>query len=129
MSKVVFPNSPTIGQVFTASGREWLWNGNGWELKGVDEVWLFEEIAESKILTTADAGKYFSSIAATDITVTFPQGLSKPVVIFQKGNGVVSFVDGDGVTHSGDVKTAGQNKAIFVAPESSTHYQIIGGIA
>lgn len=110
--------SPTSGEAYAKA------------LEAIAELtFSANEITESKVLTTADANKYFYSTAATDITVTFPTGITKPVVIFQKGNGVVSFVAGSGVTKSGDVKTAGQNKAIYIAPESSTHYQITGGVA
>lgn len=30
-----FPDSPTSGQSFTASGRTWIWDGNTWESAGV----------------------------------------------------------------------------------------------
>lgn len=86
-----------------------------------------EEITTDKVFSAADAGKYFWSIATVDITATFPAGLTKPIVIYQKGNGVVSYVDGDGVTHTGNVKTGGIGFGIHVAPETSTHYLIIGG--
>ena len=28
---MVFPTSPTVGQVFTSSGRSWVWNGTTWD--------------------------------------------------------------------------------------------------
>lgn len=30
---ILFPNAPTISQEFSASGKVWVWNGNGWALK------------------------------------------------------------------------------------------------
>jgi hypothetical protein len=28
---IVFPTSPTVGQVFTSGGRSWVWNGSTWD--------------------------------------------------------------------------------------------------
>jgi hypothetical protein len=28
---MVFPSSPTVGQVFTSAGRSWIWNGSTWD--------------------------------------------------------------------------------------------------
>jgi len=28
---MVFPTSPTVGQVFTSGGRSWVWNGSTWD--------------------------------------------------------------------------------------------------
>jgi hypothetical protein len=28
---ITFPSSPTVGQVYTVTGRSWRWNGVGWE--------------------------------------------------------------------------------------------------
>ncbi len=34
MSQTVFPSTPTINQIFSNFGRDWKWNGYGWELLG-----------------------------------------------------------------------------------------------
>jgi hypothetical protein len=28
---IIFPTSPTVGQVFTSGGRSWVWNGSTWD--------------------------------------------------------------------------------------------------
>ena len=28
---ILFPTSPTLGQVFTSGGRSWVWNGSAWD--------------------------------------------------------------------------------------------------
>jgi hypothetical protein len=29
-----FPNSPTVGQVYTYQGQSWIWSGTGWDRPG-----------------------------------------------------------------------------------------------
>lgn len=89
-----------------------------------------EEITGTDTLTATDSGKHFFSTAAADINVTVDEGLTHPISIFQKGNGVVTIITGSGTpTLVGNVKTGGQNFAITVVPESTTVYEIIGGVA
>jgi len=38
MASIDFPDSPTINDVFTASGQSWFWNGTFWEAALTDEV-------------------------------------------------------------------------------------------
>jgi len=35
MAAIDFPSSPTVGQTFTASGKEWEWDGTAWQLLNV----------------------------------------------------------------------------------------------
>lgn len=35
MTAIVFPSSPTIGDTFTASGKEWQWDGTVWQLLNI----------------------------------------------------------------------------------------------
>lgn len=35
MTAIVFPSNPTIGDTFTASGKEWEWDGTAWQLLNV----------------------------------------------------------------------------------------------
>lgn len=31
MAAIDFPNSPTVGQVFTSGARSWVWTGTVWD--------------------------------------------------------------------------------------------------
>lgn len=33
MAAIDFPNSPTVGQVFTSGSRSWVWTGAVWDAK------------------------------------------------------------------------------------------------
>lgn len=33
-----FPDSPTVGQEFTANGRTWIWDGYVWAARGVTPI-------------------------------------------------------------------------------------------
>jgi hypothetical protein len=35
---MVFPTSPTVGQVFTSAGRSWIWNGSAWDAPSATNV-------------------------------------------------------------------------------------------
>jgi hypothetical protein len=35
---MVFPTSPTVGQVFTSAGRSWVWNGSAWDAPSATNV-------------------------------------------------------------------------------------------
>jgi hypothetical protein len=91
---------------------------------------VVEEITGTKTIESTDSGKHFFTTAAADFDITLNAGLTHPISIFQKGAGVPRMIAGSGTpTLLGDVKTAGQNKAIAIVPESTTVYEIIGGVA
>jgi len=51
-----FPNSPTTGQVFSAAGRQWSWNGTSWNSVGT-------QLAATSPITYTDGAFAFDSVA------------------------------------------------------------------
>jgi hypothetical protein len=51
-----FPNSPTEGQIFSAAGRQWSWNGASWDSVG-------SQIAATSPVTYSDGTFAFDSLA------------------------------------------------------------------
>jgi hypothetical protein len=93
-------------------------------------TFTIEELTGADTIVAADSGKHFYSTAASDYNLTLDSGLTHPISIFQKGNGVVTVISGSGTpTLVGNVKTGGANTAIAIVPESTTVYEVIGGVA
>lgn len=51
-----FPNSPTVGQIFSAAGRQWIWNGTTWDSAGT-------QLAATSPITYANGSFAFDSVA------------------------------------------------------------------
>lgn len=91
-----FPDSPSVGDVYTNGTRSWRWDGTIWSSLLVDpDVWSFEDPAH---LTTGDpsvtyALQYEFDDAAdlTAATVITPSGTSDEAI----GNGVLSAIADD----------------------------------
>lgn len=92
-------------------------------------TFTIEEITADRVIEAADSGKHFYSTAAGDINVTINVGLTHPISIFQKGNGVVTIVAGSGVTLVGNSKTGGVGYGIAVVPETTAIIELMGGVA
>lgn len=60
MAAIDFPSSPTVGQTFTASGKEWEWDGTAWQLLNVT--------SSLHAATHAAAGSDPVSIAQSQVT-------------------------------------------------------------
>jgi hypothetical protein len=60
MAAIDFPSSPTVGQTFTASGKEWEWDGTAWQLLSVT--------SSLHAATHAAAGSDPVSIAQSQVT-------------------------------------------------------------
>lgn len=93
-------------------------------------------ISASATLILDDHNGVIISTGASDIDLTIPPNSSvalpgkTAITVKQAGAGVVSIVDGAGVTLSGDPKTGGQNKALTVYQrEALDTWDIFGGVA
>lgn len=62
---MVFPTSPTVGQVFTESGRSWVWSGSSWDSPTAVNV-LQVPIGLDLIKTQA-IGTAVSSVTVSDV--------------------------------------------------------------
>lgn len=57
MTAIDFPNSPTLNQIFSASGRTWKWNGTSWGSVAGDAVAIISDTAP----TSATSGDLWYS--------------------------------------------------------------------
>lgn len=60
---IVFPTSPTVGQVFTESGRSWVWSGSTWDSPSATNTLLAPYGLE--LVKSQEVG-----VAVTSVTVT-----------------------------------------------------------
>jgi hypothetical protein len=61
---MVFPTSPTVGQVFTSAGRSWVWNGSAWDAPSATNVLTVPVGLE--LIKTQTIGTAVSSVTVTD---------------------------------------------------------------
>jgi hypothetical protein len=62
---ILFPTSPTVGQVFTSGGRSWVWSGATWDSPTATNTLLAPyglELVKSQVVGTA-----VSSVTVTDV--------------------------------------------------------------
>jgi hypothetical protein len=67
---MVFPTSPTVGQVFTGAGRSWVWNGSAWDAPSATNV-LQVPIGLSHISTQTFTGVTEFSFPTNSFTSAF----------------------------------------------------------
>lgn len=48
MAAINFPSSPTIGEIFSAAGKEWEWDGTAWQLLNVETDGISKNIIDAK---------------------------------------------------------------------------------
>lgn len=84
-----------------------------------------DETSGNKTWDDTNSDTYYSDISAAAYTITLDSGITKPIMLFQKGVGEGTFVAGSGVTLVGDDLKTTQNDAVMVYPFSNTEYHII----
>jgi hypothetical protein len=123
-----FPNSPTNGQVFTDSGRTWVWNGTSWNLPGG---------SNSFALTTHSHGNLTSS-GAIGSTPNLPVITTSSGVLTTGtfGTAANTFCQGNDSRVTGAVQNGGGAATLRVltqaaynaisTPDANTVYIIVG---
>ena len=61
---MVFPTSPTVGQVFTSGGRSWIWNGSTWDAPTTNNALQIPFGLE--LVKTQTIGTAVTSVIVTD---------------------------------------------------------------
>lgn len=143
MASINFPDSPSVNDVFTASGQSWVWNGTFWEASLTDEV-IGPTGPTGPTGATGDVGPTGPTGATgADSTVTGPTGATgetgptgptgatgQGVVAGGTTNQILSKIDGTDyntqwVTPSVDAS----NVSTTVSATTSTSYTVQSGDA
>jgi hypothetical protein len=110
-----FPNSPTVGQIFTSNGTSWEWDGTVWKIPTVNEI-----ASNGLVAKTGDGALAARTITAgTGITISNGDGVSgNPTISATGGTGTVTNVatnngiTGGPITTTGTVGLTGQALAL-----------------
>jgi hypothetical protein len=106
-----FPSSPTPGDIFTAGGTSWEWDGTVWKIPNVNEL------SSAGLVSTDGAGTLVSRVitAGSGITVVDGDGVSgnptisaTAVTSVDTSNGIT----GGPITSTGTVELTGQALAL-----------------
>jgi len=87
MAALNFPSSPTVGQVYTANGLSYTWDGVSWDATNPNNItgfglWENQKTISANYTITTDynAVSAGSITVATGVTVTVPTGSTWTVV-------------------------------------------------
>jgi DNA/RNA endonuclease YhcR with UshA esterase domain len=141
-----FPNSPTVGQIFSSGSRQWVWTGTTWDSPTADNPSIAAALATKANLTVgvrdtsvataitgADNGNIVRLTGSTGRIITIDNVLSigQGVDFLQDGTGQITFAAGSGVTlRSVDnkLKTNKQYSGATVRCVASGIYHLIGDV-
>ena len=93
---------------------------------------LTSEITAATTLTAGHANKYIPVNSATPIDITIDGSVfaeNDQIVLEQTGNGIITVVQGTGMTLNGDLNSMGQYKVLVIFFKSATVATVIGGEA
>lgn len=93
MTALSFPESPTIGQIYSENNRIWFYNGKSWVsgIVGVSDIKLFDNDQTNYI--TLNAPNAISS----NFALTFPNNDGNTgQVLSTDGSGILSWIDAGG---------------------------------
>lgn len=148
MAAIDFPNSPTVGQIFTAGNSSYRWTGAAWVSNNLSEIsWddvtdkpttfpsdpaIISTKTEAYTLVAGDTNNLIQANGTFTITVpasTIPAGTRVDVV--NTGTGVITFA-GSGLTiqsKGGKVTIATQYSGATLFFTSTTTALLIGDLA
>lgn len=157
MTAIDFPNSPSVNDTFTASGRTWTWNGTVWSSNTGTITWtdisgkpstftpsththttaqitmaVSDKSANYAILAGDKNTLIRSTNSAITITIDNVLAVGEAVQFQQFGAGQITFAAGTGVTLGsvdGKLKTNKQHSPATVICVASGVYELIGDLA
>lgn len=87
MAALNFPSSPTVGQVYTANGLSYTWDGVSWDATNPNNItgfglWENQKTISANYTITTDYNAVSAGpiTVATGVTVTVPTGSTWTVV-------------------------------------------------
>lgn len=157
MTAIDFPNTPSVNDTFTASGRTWTWNGSVWASNTGTITWtdisgkpstftpsththtsaqitmaVSDKSANYAILAGDKNTLIRSTNSAITITIDNVLAIGEAVQFQQFGSGQITFAAGSGVTLGSvdsKLKTNKQHSPATVICVASGVYELIGDLA
>lgn len=99
-----FPSNPVANQIYSAFGKSWRWNGEGWENQTVAGGSVVIGGTENEILVTGNTAGGYTLELPSDIRVTDGGFRAN---YFNVGDGATFTANLDGISLSGGLGVAG----------------------